>query len=103
MTERRTLTNSEYTDEMLHNASFHQGLHCLLNLKRLSDIKDTFLKKYNLTPLKICTMDYHKFIVSNKKEESINIKRVKSWDQYHFLMVSLLLFFFALFLFSYPF
>ena len=32
-----TFTNSEDTDEMLHNAAFHQGLHCLLRLKRSSD------------------------------------------------------------------
>ena len=25
-----TFTNSEDPDEMLHNAAFHQGLHCLL-------------------------------------------------------------------------
>ena len=28
-----TLVNSEDTDEMHHNAAFHQGLHCLLRLK----------------------------------------------------------------------
>ena len=27
-----TLTNSEDPDEMLHNAAFHQGLHCFLRL-----------------------------------------------------------------------
>ena len=25
-----TFTNSEDPDEMLHNAAFHHGLHCLL-------------------------------------------------------------------------
>ena len=25
-----TFTNSEDLDEMLHNAAFHQGLHCLI-------------------------------------------------------------------------
>ena len=29
-----TLTNSEYQDEMQHDAAFHQGLHCLLGLKQ---------------------------------------------------------------------
>ena len=29
-----TLANSEDPDEMQHNAAFHQGLHCLLRLKR---------------------------------------------------------------------
>ena len=42
-----TFTNSEDPDEMLHNVAFHQGLHCLLRLKRYSD------KKGNLTPLDI--------------------------------------------------
>ena len=31
-----TLANSEDTDEMLYNAAFHQGLHCLLKLKQCS-------------------------------------------------------------------
>ena len=31
-----TLANSEDTDEMQHNAAFHQGLHCLLRLKQPS-------------------------------------------------------------------
>ena len=28
-----TLANREDTDEMQHDAVFHQGLHCLLRLK----------------------------------------------------------------------
>ena len=31
-----TLANSEDSDEMQHNAAFHQGLHYLLRLKHLS-------------------------------------------------------------------
>ena len=31
-----TLANSEDPDEMQHDASFHQGLHCLIRLKPLS-------------------------------------------------------------------
>ena len=30
-----TFANSENPDEMQHNAEFHQGLHCLLILKKL--------------------------------------------------------------------
>ena len=30
-----TLANSEDLDEMLHDAAFHQGLHCLLRQKTL--------------------------------------------------------------------
>ena len=37
-----TFTNIEDPDEMPHNAAFHQGLHCLLRLKRSSD------KTYNI-------------------------------------------------------
>ena len=28
-----TLANSEDPDKIMHNAAFHQGLHCLLRLK----------------------------------------------------------------------
>ena len=31
-----TLANSEDPEEMQHIAAFHQGLHCLLRLKRSS-------------------------------------------------------------------
>ena len=34
-----TFTNSEDSDEMPHEASFHQGLHCLFKQKRYSDKK----------------------------------------------------------------
>ena len=33
----RTLSNSEHPDEMLHDAVFHQGLHCLLRQKLSSE------------------------------------------------------------------
>ena len=32
----RTSANSKDSDEMQHNAAFHQGLHCLLRLKQPS-------------------------------------------------------------------
>ena len=32
----RTLANSEYLDEMLHHATFHQGLHYLPRQKQSS-------------------------------------------------------------------
>ena len=37
-----TLANIEDPDEMLHNAAFHQGIHCSLKQKRSSE------KKYSL-------------------------------------------------------
>ena len=33
----RTLANSEDPDEMLHSATFHEGLHCLLRQNQPSD------------------------------------------------------------------
>ena len=32
-----TLANSEDSDEMSHDAAFHQGQHCLLRLKQFSE------------------------------------------------------------------
>ena len=32
-----TLANSEDLDEMLHDAAFHQGLHCLLRQKSIRE------------------------------------------------------------------
>ena len=47
-----TFTNSEDPDEMQHHAAFHQGLHCLLRLKRSSVKKILFFNyMYNLNPL----------------------------------------------------
>ena len=45
-----TLANSADPDEMLHNAAFHQGLHCLLRHKQSSE-KETdlfFFLNYDL-------------------------------------------------------
>ena len=39
-----TLANSEDLDEMLHDAAFHQGLHCLL-----SKIKTIFRKRITIS------------------------------------------------------
>ena len=33
----RSLANSKDPDEMLHSVAFHQGLHCLLRLKRATE------------------------------------------------------------------
>ena len=45
-----TLANSEDPDEMQHNAAFHQGLHCLLQVKQSS-------AKENQVLLEIITCD----------------------------------------------
>ena len=39
-----TLENSEGPDEMQHNAAFHQGIHCFLNLKQPSGKKYIIIK-----------------------------------------------------------
>ena len=48
-----TLANSEDPDEMQHNAAFHLGLHCLLQLKHPSgtEIHDN-LENYTCDPSK---------------------------------------------------
>ena len=43
----RTFANSEDPDEMLHNAAFYQGLHCLSRSKRSSD--NTIFLNYIIT------------------------------------------------------
>ena len=52
---RSTFANSEDPDEMQHNASFHQGLHCLYMKKDLQTREyNIFFENYNL---KIITPD----------------------------------------------
>ena len=48
-----TLANSEDPDEMLHNATFNQGLHCLLRLKQSSGTKIL----WKLQPVTVSTLD----------------------------------------------
>ena len=55
-----TLANSEDPDEMLHNAAFHQGIHCLLKQKRSSEKKlQSYLEIIFCDP-SIYTMDHPK-------------------------------------------
>ena len=68
-----TFANSKDPDEMQHDAAFHQGLHCK-GKKIFRQNNTIFFLIYNLTLL---DMYYPKFIVSNQKEESISIQRVK--------------------------
>ena len=37
-----TFANSEDPDEMLHNAAYHQGLHCLLRLESNSILSGNY-------------------------------------------------------------
>ena len=53
-------------------------LHFISVYTVCKDKKDLLTKNtIYITGHPICTMDYHKFIVSNQKEESISIQRVK--------------------------
>ena len=64
-------TNGEDPDEMLHNAAFRQGLHCLPR-QNLSSEKEIqyFLEIITCNPL-IYTMDHPDLIVCSFMENSI--------------------------------
>ena len=73
-----TLANSEDTNEMPHNATFYQGLHCLLRQNRSSEKeKDIFWEIVKCDP-SIYTIDQPVFIVCvcSFMENSIALKRV---------------------------
>ena len=59
-------SNNEDPDKMLHNVTFHQGLHCLLRQKRSSGTEiNLYLVILTCDPL-ICIMSHHKLIVLNQ-------------------------------------
>ena len=71
------LANSEGSDEMPQVVAFFQGLCCFQ--RRSSDnenLMQYYLEVITCDP-SIYTMDYSKFILSYKKEESISTQRVK--------------------------
>ena len=73
-----TLANSEDSDEMQHNAAFHQGLHCLLGLNRPSGTEiHHYLENYTCGPLKY-TMGSPILIVSIYMRKSSEYKRLMS-------------------------
>ena len=53
-----TLANSEDPNEMLHNAAFHQDLHCLLRLKHLQRKRLNFSWKIITCDPSIHTMNH---------------------------------------------
>ena len=69
------LANSEDPDEMLHNVALNQNLQ-LAKTKRSSEKKYNFYLEIIPCDPWIYIMDHPKFIVSNKKEESISAQRV---------------------------
>ena len=75
-----TFTNSEDSDEMLHNVAFHQGLHCSLNLKKIFWQKVQILTWH---PYIYIYNELSQVYYINKKEESISVQRVKSCIWWH--------------------
>ena len=66
-------------NEMLHNAAFHQGLHCLLRQIRSSEKEiQYFLEIITCNP-SIYTKEYHDLTVLTLiMEKSIDLERVTS-------------------------
>ena len=58
-----TLANNEDPDEMPHNGTFHQGLHCLLRQKQSSEKDMQFYLEIITHDPSIYTMDHPKFVV----------------------------------------
>ena len=72
VTPKWVLLQTVYTpDEMLHDAAFHQGIHCLRRQKQSSEKEMQYFKKNLTCGPWIYTMDHLKSIVSNQEEESI--------------------------------
>ena len=59
-----TSVNSEYPDEMQHNAVFLQGLHCLLRLKQPSGTEKHDFRNSDLWPLKIQNGQSHTYLIN---------------------------------------
>ena len=66
--------NSENTDDMLNNATFHQGVHCLLILIDLQRKKcNIFWKLLPVTPQYIQVTSQTNLFVSDFTENSIGL------------------------------
>ena len=67
-----TTADSEDSDAMPQNTTFHQGLHCLLRQKRSSEKTLLYyLENVKREPWNYA-MDHSEFIKSIQKEESIS-------------------------------
>ena len=73
-----TLASSEDPDEMLHNAAFHQDLHCLPRQKRSSEKELQFNLEIIACDSLIYTMDHSKFIISNQMKNPLVHKGLKN-------------------------
>ena len=67
------LANSEDPDEMSHNATFQQGLHCLLRRSSENEIQFHVDCMHVTCCPSNYTMDQKKYIVSNLEERSISL------------------------------
>ena len=83
-----TMANSAYPDEMLYNAAFHQGLHCLLRQNQSSEKTIFFFFFFfggggggegiiTCYP-SICTMDHHDFSLCSFMENVTGLKRERN-------------------------
>ena len=71
-----TLANSEDPDEMLPNASFHHGLHCLRRQSQsLKKENNLFLFEMITCVSSVYTMDHPDFIICCFMENSFFLKR----------------------------
>ena len=80
-----TLTNSEDPDEMLPNAAFHQGLHCLLrqNPSAEKEIRCTiFFGEIITCDPSVYVMDHPVLTLSNFMGNSIGLKRVNKHPEH---------------------
>ena len=71
-----TYANIEDPDEMLHNAAFHWGLHCLLRQNNFRERNTLFFGEIvTCDPVKY-RMDHADFVVYSYMENSIGLKSV---------------------------
>ena len=61
---------------MLHNAAFHQGLHCMLRQNQSSEKEIQYSFKIIIFEPSICPMLHPDFIACSFMENSIVLKRV---------------------------
>ena len=69
--------NSEDPEEMQHNATFHQGLHCLLGENGSSEKDIQLCLQYITFDPSIDTMNHPDFVKCSFMEYSNGLKRVK--------------------------
>ena len=71
-----TLANSEDQDKMLHNAAFHQGLHCLVRHRRSSGKEIQCVLEVVTCDPAILTTDHPDVAECSFMEKNFCLKRV---------------------------